>query len=117
MLARLLIFAGGLCGATGVALSAIAAHGASTNTATAATFLLAHAPALLAIGLIDFNALLRWAALLLVVGVSLFAADLVARDFADDRLFAMAAPTGGMLMILGWLGVAVAALFPRSGFG
>ena len=113
MTSRLLILAGGVCGAAGVALSAIAAHGASTNTATAATFLLVHAPALLAIGLVDFNAVLRWAALLLFVGVALFSGDLVMRDFAYDRLFAMAAPAGGILMILGWLGVAVAALFPR----
>jgi uncharacterized membrane protein YgdD (TMEM256/DUF423 family) len=47
----------------------------------------------------------------------LFAGDLVTRDFTDDRLFAMAAPAGGGLMILGWLGIAVSALFPRRLFG
>ena len=113
MTSRLLILAGGVCGAAGVGLSAIAAHGASTNTATAATFLLVHAPALLAIGLIDFNSILRWAALLLFIGLALFSGDLVMRDFGESGLFAMAAPAGGILMIVGWLGVAVAALFPR----
>ncbi len=117
MLARFLILAAGLFGAAGVALSAVAAHGGATNTATAATFLVVHAPALLIVGLTFFNALMRWAAVILLVGVALFAGDLVTRDFADDRLFAMAAPAGGGLMILGWLGIALSALFPRPLLG
>jgi uncharacterized membrane protein YgdD (TMEM256/DUF423 family) len=117
MLARFLILAAGLCGAAGVALSAIAAHGGSPNTASAATFLVVHAPVLLIIGLIFFNAIMRWAAVILLIGVALFAGDLVARDFLDERLFPMAAPTGGGLMILGWLGIALSALFPRRLLG
>ena len=117
MLARLLIFAAGLCGATGVALSAVAAHGGSPNTATAATLLVVHAPALLVVGLIFFNAVMRWAAVILLLGLALFAGDMVSRDFLDTRLFAMAAPAGGGLMIVGWLGVALAALFPRRLLG
>ena len=113
MLARLLILAAGLCGATGVALSAVAAHGGSPNTASAATFLVVHAPALLVVGLIFFNAVMRWAAVILLLGLALFAGDMVSRDFLDTRLFAMAAPAGGGLMIVGWLGIALAALFPR----
>ena len=117
MLARLLILAGGVCGAAGVALSAVAAHGGSPNTASAATFLVVHAPALLVVGLIFFNAVMRWAAVILLVGLALFAGDMVSRDFLDARLFAMAAPAGGGLMVLGWLGVALAALFPRRLLG
>ena len=117
MLARLLILAAGLCGATGVALSAVAAHGGSPNTASAATFLVVHAPALLVVGLIFFNAVMRWAAVILLVGLALFAGDMVSRDFLDTRLFAMAAPAGGGLMIVGWLGIALAALFPRRLLG
>jgi uncharacterized membrane protein YgdD (TMEM256/DUF423 family) len=117
MLARLLILAAGLCGAAGVALSAIAAHGGAANTASAATFMVVHAPVLLVIGLVYFNAVMRWAAAILFVGLALFAGDLVTRDFAGDRLFAMAAPAGGFLMILGWLGIAAAALFPRRLLG
>ena len=117
MLARLLILAGGVCGAAGVALSAVAAHGGSPNTASAATFLVVHAPALLVVGLIFFNAVMRWAAVILLVGLALFAGDMVSRDFLDTRLFAMAAPAGGGLMVLGWLGVALAALFPRRLLG
>ena len=117
MLARLLILAAGVCGAAGVALSAVAAHGGSPNTASAATLLVVHAPALLVVGLIFFNAVMRWAAVILLVGLALFAGDMVSRDIHDTRLFAMAAPAGGGLMIVGWLGVALAALFPRRLLG
>lgn len=117
MASRLLIFAAGLCGAAGVALSAVAAHGGAANTATAATFLVVHAPVFLVIGMTVFNAIMRWAAVVLLLGLALFAGDMVTRDFADERLFAMAAPTGGGLMILGWLGIALAALFPRRLLG
>ena len=117
MTSRLLILAGGVCGAAGVALSAVAAHGGSPNTASAATFLVVHAPALLVVGLIFFNAVMRWAAVILLLGLALFAGDMVSRDFLDTRLFAMAAPIGGGLMILGWLGIAVSALFPRRLLG
>ena len=113
MPSRPLIFAAGLCGAAGVALSAVAAHGGTPNTASAATFLVVHAPAFLVIGLTIFKRPMRWSAAILLMGLVLFAGDLLARDFVDSRLFPMAAPTGGFLMILGWLGVALSALLPR----
>jgi uncharacterized membrane protein YgdD (TMEM256/DUF423 family) len=117
MLARLLMLAAGLCGAAGVALSAVAAHRGAPNTATAATFMVVHAPVLLIVGMTLFNNVMRWATLVLLLGVVLFAGDLVVRDLTDERLFPMAAPTGGSLMILGWLGIAVSALFPRRLLG
>ena len=117
MLARFLILVAGLCGAAGVALSAVAAHGGAANTATAATFLVVHAPVLLVIGMAVFNNIMRWAAIVLLVGLALFAGDLVTRDLTDDRLFAMAAPIGGGLMIVGWVGIALSALFPRRLLG
>lgn len=110
---RLLISSAGACGALGVVVSAVAAHGASPNAATAANFLLAHAPVLLAIGLLPYNNVMRWSAALLVLGLVLFVGDLSSRDFLDDRLFAMAAPAGGFLLILGWLGIAASAFFQR----
>ncbi len=110
---RFLIFAAGVAGATGITISAIAAHGGSPNAATAANFLLAHAPALLAIGLVPYNSVMRWSAVILILGLVLFVGDLSSRDFLDDRLFAMAAPAGGFLLILGWLGVAGSAFYPR----
>jgi uncharacterized membrane protein YgdD (TMEM256/DUF423 family) len=74
-------------------------------------------PPQLVIGMTHFNNIIRWAALVLLLGLALFAGDLVTRDFTDDRLFAMAAPVGGGLMIIGWLGIALSALFPRRLFG
>ena len=117
MPARLLIFLAGVSGALGVALSAVAAHGGSQNTASAATFLVVHAPVFLVVGLTVFNSVMRWSAAVLFLGLALFAGDMVSRAFLDDRLFAMAAPTGGALMIVGWVGIAVSALFPRRLLG
>jgi uncharacterized membrane protein YgdD (TMEM256/DUF423 family) len=48
-----------------------------------------------------------------VVAAALFATDLTLRQFADHSLFPMAAPTGGTLLILSWLLLAVAAAWPR----
>ncbi|TPM41371.1 DUF423 domain-containing protein [Mesorhizobium sp. B2-3-4] len=112
---RLLVTAGGLLGAAGVALSAAAAHRGGAFTGTAASFLLMHAPVFLAIGLADANRWLRMASLVLLVGLLLFAGDLLARDFWGSRLFPMSAPIGGTLLIAGWLAIAASALArPRS---
>ena len=109
---RILVLAGGLVGAAGVALSASAAHRGGAFTDTAASFLLMHAPVFLAIGLIGGNRCLRIAGLVLLVGLLLFAGDLLARDFFGSRLFPMSAPIGGTLLIAGWLAIAVSALWP-----
>lgn len=109
---RALIAVGGLCGAAGVALSAAAAHADGANVGTAATFLLAHAPVFLAVGMAGGSRVMRSAALVLLLGVLLFCGDLLMRDYAGTRLFPMAAPAGGAIMILGWLGMAVSALWP-----
>ena len=114
MLDRLLILFGGLCGAAGVALSAAAAHSSGGNLATAASFLLMHAPVFLAVGLFGpKSAALRFGAPALLLGLVVFSGDLLIRDFAGMRLFPMAAPAGGLLMIAGWLAVAASAF--RSG--
>ena len=107
---RLLVLLGGLCGAAGVALSALAAHHGGVFIGTAADFLLFHAPALLAVGLAGTSRWLRLGGLVLVVGLLVFCGDLIARDLLGDRLFPFAAPTGGTLLIAGWLVVAAAAL-------
>lgn len=106
---RLLAFAGGLCGAAGVALSAMATHHGGAFIGTAADFLLFHAAALLAIGLAGTGRWLRLGGLVLIVGLVLFCGDLLARDLLGGRLFPFAAPTGGTLLILGWLLVAASA--------
>jgi len=107
-----LIFAAGLCGAAGVALSAAATHSSNANVGIAASFLLAHAPVFLAIGMIGGNRIMKLGSATLLLGVLLFCGDLVMRDYAGTRLLPMAAPAGGTIMILGWLGIAASALWP-----
>lgn len=106
---------GGLCGALAIAAYAGAAHGGDNHLGSIAPLLLGHAPALLVLALL---APARRAATiggaLLVVGLALFCGDLFMRDITGNRLFPLAAPTGGSLMILGWLAVALTGWFPRQ---
>ena len=110
---RLLVAAGGIVGAAGVALSAAAAHRGGAFTGTAANFLLMHAPVFLVVGLAGANRCLRIASLVLLAGLLLFCGDLLARDFLGSRLFPMSAPIGGTLLIAGWLAIAISALWRR----
>ena len=48
-----------------------------------------------------------------VIAATLFATDLTLRQYAGHSLFPLAAPTGGTLLILSWLFLAVAAAWPR----
>lgn len=109
---RILVLAGGLSGAAGVALSAAAAHLGGAFVGTAASFLIMHAPVFLAIGLLGANRILRTGSFVLLVGLVLFCGDLLARDFIGSRLFPMSAPIGGTLLIGGWLAIAASALVP-----
>jgi uncharacterized membrane protein YgdD (TMEM256/DUF423 family) len=111
-----LIVLAGLMGACGVALAAAAAHGASgAGLDSAAYLLLFHAVAVLgAASLTDQGLLWRPLGLVamagFVVGGGLFAGDVSMRAFAGHRLFPMAAPTGGSLLILSWLVLVAAAI-------
>jgi uncharacterized membrane protein YgdD (TMEM256/DUF423 family) len=109
------ILASGLFGAAGVALSAVAAHAGGGNVATAASFLLAHAPAMLALGLLARSRVMAAGGAVLLVGVLVFSGDLLMRHFVGSRLFPMAAPAGGTAMIIGWLLVAASAFTHRDG--
>jgi uncharacterized membrane protein YgdD (TMEM256/DUF423 family) len=106
----------GLAGACGVGLAAIGAHvSQSPLLTTAADFLLIHAVATLALAALAVASPRRggWflcAAALFLIGASLFCGDLSVRALAGGRLFPMAAPTGGSLLILGWVLTAVAAV-------
>ncbi|MEP9352361.1 DUF423 domain-containing protein [Xanthobacter sp. KR7-65] len=117
---RLLLVLSGLMGAAGVAAAAAAAHvGGGANLETAAHFLLFHAAALaalcaLALHLSRAGALVRTGASAIALGAVLFSGDLAMRALMDVKLLGGSAPFGGSLMILGWLGVAVAALFARK---
>ncbi|MFB9947769.1 DUF423 domain-containing protein [Rhizobium puerariae] len=109
----LILFVSGLMGACGVALAAAASHGGDTPfLGYASTMCLAHAPVLLGlhVGHKSFRTA-TIAALVLGLGTIIFAGDLVSRHFLGDRLFPMAAPTGGTTMMLGWLLVALGAFF------
>jgi uncharacterized membrane protein YgdD (TMEM256/DUF423 family) len=46
-----------------------------------------------------------------VLGSALFAGDIALRTFVGYRLFPMAAPTGGVVLILAWLALVVTAIF------
>jgi uncharacterized membrane protein YgdD (TMEM256/DUF423 family) len=95
---RLLVVLAGMMGAAGVALAAASAHQPdATRLASASSMLLFHASAVL------------------VVAAALFAGDLTLRQYAGHSLFPMAAPTGGTLLIVSWLMLAVAAGWPRRG--
>jgi uncharacterized membrane protein YgdD (TMEM256/DUF423 family) len=109
-LSRPLLFAAGLLGASGVALSAAAAHQGIANVATAASFLLMHAPAFLALSLLGGNRVRSFGSSGLLLGLVIFSGDLLARAYLGTRLFPMAAPSGGVLMIGGWLVIAASAL-------
>jgi uncharacterized membrane protein YgdD (TMEM256/DUF423 family) len=47
-----------------------------------------------------------------VLAAALFAVDLMLRQYAGHALFPIAAPTGGTLLILSWLVLALAAIWP-----
>ena len=48
-----------------------------------------------------------------VLGGALFAGDVAARAYIGSRLFPMAAPAGGTILIASWLALALAALMAR----
>lgn len=98
----------GLLGAAGVALAAVAAHRvADPSLTTAALFLILHAGAAIGLSALaggsPWPAMLLAAASLMLFAVGLFSGDVAARVFAGGRLFPMAAPLGGSLLILAWL--------------
>ncbi len=116
---RTLTALAGLMGAAGVALAAAAAHqGDGSRLAPASSMLLFHAPAVLAAILLVDRRVIHLslglvAAFSLIVGAGVFAGDLVMRQYVGQSLFPMAAPTGGTLLILAWVILAVAAIWPR----
>lgn len=112
----LLIFSG-LFGASGVGLAAAAAHvsGASNLLAPASSIALAHAPAILVLYLADEKVkTATLSGLVIALGALLFCADLVIKQFTGNSLFPMAAPTGGIMMMVGWLLLALAAFFKKA---
>lgn len=107
-----------LMGAAGVVLAAVSAHVApGTALDSAAYMLLFHAVAVLSTAALAQQGLLapRLAGvgiLAWILGAALFAGDIAMRALAGHRLFPLAAPTGGTLLIAGWLVLAAAAVIP-----
>jgi uncharacterized membrane protein YgdD (TMEM256/DUF423 family) len=118
---RILIILAGLMGADGVVLAAASAHQAdATRLVSASSMLLFHATAVLAAAALAERGIIHArigiaAAFGFVVAASLFAGDLTLRQYAGHGLFPMSAPTGGTLLIVSWLALAVAAAWPRRG--
>lgn len=115
MALTLLILLAGLMGAGGIVLAAAGAHAApQAGLDSAAHMLLFHAAAVLGGAALTQQGTL-WRPLMLgvliawVAGAALFSGDIALRAFAGHRLFAFAAPTGGIILIMAWLGIAVAA--------
>lgn len=119
MLPRIAILCAGLMGAAGVALGAASAHQAdAARLASASSMLLFHASAVLAAALLTSQGLVNRPLGLIatfgfILGAALFAGDLTMRQYGGQNLFPMAAPTGGSTLILSWLVLALAAIWPR----
>ena len=112
----IIVILAALLGACGVILAAAAAHAApGAGLDSAASILLLHAAAVLGGAALAQQGLL-WRPLALLalaawlLGAGLFAGDVALRAFAGHRLFPMAAPSGGIILIIGWLAVAAAAI-------
>jgi uncharacterized membrane protein YgdD (TMEM256/DUF423 family) len=118
---RVLVILAGIMGADGVILAAAAAHqGDATRLMPASSMLLFHASAILAVVALIERGIIHAkigiaAGFGFVVAAALFAGDLTMRQYAGHGLFPMAAPTGGTLLIVSWLLLAVAAAWPRRG--
>ncbi|HYW63550.1 MAG TPA: DUF423 domain-containing protein [Bradyrhizobium sp.] len=109
-------------GAAGVALAAASAHQPdAARLASASAMLLFHACAVLATASLTERRIIHAriglaAAYGFVAAAALFAGDLTLRQFSGHALFPMAAPTGGTLLIVSWLGLAASAIWTRRVF-
>jgi uncharacterized membrane protein YgdD (TMEM256/DUF423 family) len=116
---RILIILAAVMGADGVMLAAASAHQPDAmRLASASSMLLFHSSAVLAVAALAERSLIHAgigiaAGFGFVVAAALFAGDLTMRQYAGHSLFPFAAPTGGTLLIVSWLVLAVAAAWPR----
>ena len=110
------ILLAGLMGASGIILAAAGAHAApGAGLDSAAYMLLLHATTVIG-GVALVHQSLLWRPLMIIVlaawvlGAVLFSSDIALRAFAGHRLFPMAAPTGGIILIGAWIGLVAAAI-------
>lgn len=109
-----LLLVAGLAGASGVMLSAIAAHlRQSAMLETSAYFLMSHAIAVIAIAALagQTSRVKAWLAIAtaMLTGAVLFSADLAVFAVRRVHIFPMAAPLGGLTLILSWFAISVMA--------
>lgn len=107
-----------LFGASGVTLWAWATHAGQPSATIAAQMLLIHAAAIIGLTVTRTAGLLHEGAAMVLIsvlafGVLLFAGDLTVRAIGGQRLFPMASPIGGGMMIVAWFGLAVTPFLPK----
>src|SRR4030081_2689207 len=118
-LLRILIILAAVMGADGVLLAAASAHQPdAARLAAASSKLLFHATGVRAEVAVTERGVIHArigiaSAFGLVIAAALFAGDLTLRQYAGHGLFPMAAPSGGTLLIVSWLALAMAAAWPR----
>jgi uncharacterized membrane protein YgdD (TMEM256/DUF423 family) len=118
-LLRILIILAAVMGADGIILAAASAHQAdAARLAAASSMLLFHASAVLAVAALAERGVVHARIGIasgygFVVAAALFSGDLSLRQYAGHSLFPMAAPSGGTLLIVSWLVLALAAAWPR----
>jgi uncharacterized membrane protein YgdD (TMEM256/DUF423 family) len=118
--ARPLLAADALLAGLGIAAGAFGAHGlrAVLGAAelrwwqTAVQYQMWHALALVTLGLSPLRA--RAAGWMFVAGILLFSGSLYLMALTGIRALGMATPVGGLLFILGWGALALAALRARG---
>ncbi|MEO1207178.1 MAG: DUF423 domain-containing protein [Pseudomonadota bacterium] len=116
----ILIALAGLLGGSGVALAAIAAHVQDTVVIRAAAELaMVHAVAVIALVAFAKNAkyTVIWTIVTaaMLVGAALFASAVTLASLADFKPIPGAAPIGGSLTILSWVGVFAAGMMEWMG--
>lgn len=134
MNAKVMIVLGAVLGASGVALGAYHAHGLEKlltkrqiahalpesyvekqmqNCEVAVRYQMVHSLALLAVGILSqpkTSAALQISSFFFMLGVLFFSGGLYLMVFADNIIHWAMIPSGGLMLILGWLAVAVNAL-------
>ncbi|PAV25741.1 hypothetical protein CF392_09435 [Tamilnaduibacter salinus] len=126
---RWMVVVAALLGLTGVVAGAFGAHGLDGAVApdrlsafeTGARYQVFHALALLAVGVLAGQGLAgRWltaSALCFTVGVGLFSGSLYGLVLLNWAFLGPITPLGGLLLMAGWLLLAVAALTSQSHSG
>ena len=111
----------GLLIALATALGAFGAHALKAHLAedrlqvyeTAVRYHFIHALGLLAIGVLLRSLdgeLLRWSAMLVLVGIILFSGSLYLLTFGAPRVLGAVTPVGGLALIAGWILFAITVL-------